>query len=94
MITIAVCYHNLLRRTTGLARETITLPEGTSLRGALLYLAQRHGSSLQKMLFEPEGDVSVHLVVFRDKRLLRPDQHDAVLCDGEELMLFPAISGG
>jgi len=94
MIIVTVRYHNLLRRTTGLAEETITLPAGTSLRDALEHLAQRYGPALREMLFEPEGNVSLHLVIFRNRRLVRPDQHDAPLTDGEELMLFPALSGG
>ena len=94
MITVTVRYHNLLRRMTGVKEETITLPAGTSLREALEHLAQRHGPKLRGMLFEPEGGVSLHLVVFHNQRLVRPDQHDAPLSDGEELMLFPAIAGG
>ena len=94
MITISVRYHNLLRRGAGLEKETFTLPEDASLGDALLYLAQRHGSPLREMLLEPEGGISVHLVVFRDDQLVHPDQHDDSLSDGQELMLFPAISGG
>ncbi len=94
MITITVRYHNLLRRMTGVKEETITLPVGASLRDALEHLAQRHGPALQEMLFEPDGGISLHLVVFRDQQLVLPDQHDTPLTDGEELMLFPAIAGG
>jgi len=94
MITISVRYHNLLRRGAGLEKETFTLPEDASLRDALLYLAQLHGPPLQEMLLNPEGGISLHLVVFRDEKLVHPDQHDAPLSDGQELMLFPAISGG
>jgi len=94
MITVTVHYHNLLRRGAGLKKETFTLPKGASLRDALLYLAQRHGPTLREMLLDPDRGISLHLVVFRDDQLVRPDQHDALLSDGEELMLFPAISGG
>ena len=94
MITISVRYHNLLRRGAGLEKETFTLPEGASLRDAVLYLAQLHGTPLREMLLESEGGISLHLVIFRDGQLVRPDQHDASLSDGQELMLFPAISGG
>ncbi|MBL7183655.1 MAG: MoaD/ThiS family protein [Anaerolineae bacterium] len=94
MITVTVRYHNLLRRMTGVKEETISLPVGASLRDALEHLAQRHGPALQEMLFEPDGGISVHLVIFRNRQLVRPDQHDAPLTDGEELMLFPAIAGG
>jgi len=94
MITVTVRYHNLLRRGAGLEKETLTLPKDASLRDAFLHLAQRHGSPLREMLLDPEGGISLHLVVFRDDQLVRPDQHDASLSDGQELMLFPAISGG
>ena len=94
MITISVRYHNLLRRGAGLEKETFTMPEGASLRDAMIHLAQLHGSPLQEMLLEPEGGISLHLVVFRDDQLVHPDQHDASLSDGQKLMLFPAISGG
>ena len=94
MITLSVRYHNLLRRGAGLGKETFTLPQGATLRDALRYLAQLHGSPLREMLLEPEGGISLHLVVFRDDQLVHPDQHDVPLSDGQELMLFPAISGG
>jgi len=94
MITITVRCHNLLRRMTGVKEEAITLPAGASLREVLEHLAQRHGPALRRMLFEPEGSVSLHLAVFRNQRLVLPDQHDVPLSGGDELMLFPAIAGG
>ena len=94
MITVTVRYHNLLRRMASLAEETIPLPAGASLRDALEHLAQRHGPMLREMLFEPEGGVSVHLAIFRNRQLVRHDQHDAPLSADNKLMLFPAIAGG
>ena len=94
MITVTVRYHNLLRRMTGVKEETISLPVGASLRDALEHLAQRHGPALQEMLFEPDGGISLHLAVFYNRQLVRPDQHDAPLSADDELMLFPAIAGG
>jgi len=94
MISVTVRYHNLLLRIAGVAGETISLPAGASLHDALERLAQRHEPPLREMLFEPEGDISPHLAIFCNRRLVRPDQHDAPLADGDELMLFPAIAGG
>ena len=103
MISVTVRYHNLLLRIAGVAGETISLPAGApvpgpgtgaSLHDALERLAQRHEPPLRKMLFEPEGDISPHLAIFCNRRLVRPDQHDAPLADGDELMLFPAVAGG
>jgi len=94
MISVSVRYHNILRQVAGSAEETVTLPAGTSLRGALEHLAERHGAHLRAMLFTPEGDVAAHLVVFRNRKLIHQDQRHLPLADGDELMLFPAISGG
>ena len=94
MITVTVRYHNLLRRMTGVAEETITLPEGASLRDALERLAQRHGPALQEMFFEPDGGISLHLAIFCNRQLVRHGQHDTPLSADDELMLFPAIAGG
>ena len=94
MITVTVRYYNALRRRAAVERETISLLCGTSLHTALEQLAERHDSRLREMLLAPQGGLASHLVVFRNRQLLRPDQHDDLLADGDELMLFPAVSGG
>jgi molybdopterin converting factor small subunit len=87
-------YHNILRRHTGIERETIQLPAETSLHGALEKVADRYGPHLRDMLFASDGTVTNHLVVFHNGQLARQDAHTVQLADGDELMLFPAISGG
>ncbi len=94
MIHIHLHYHNMLRRVTGLERETVELPPGASLYGALETIAGRYGPALREMLFLPDGTVASHLVVFRNGQLARDDARTLELADGDELMLFPAISGG
>jgi len=94
MINVHIIYHNMLRRRTGVERETIELPAGASLYGTLENVAARYGSHLREMLFAPDGTVANHLVVFRNGQLAREDARTVQLVDGDELMLFPAISGG
>lgn len=94
MITIRVKYHNVLRHMAALAEETVEMPAGTSVRAVLGHLAERHGAPLRDALLAPDGEISSHLVVFRNRKLMRPEQHDDPLADGDELMLFPAIAGG
>jgi len=93
-IRVTVQYHNILRARAGIASETLDLPEGITLRGLLQHVAETHGSVLREVLFSAEGAVSSHLVVFRNRQLLPAMDRDAVLADGDELMLFPAIAGG
>jgi molybdopterin converting factor small subunit len=94
MITVSVRYHNMLRHRTGVEGEVVELPDGTDLSAVLEILAERHGQSLRQMLFAPDGSVSPHLVIFGNGQLLPQDQRLSPLSDGDELMLFPAISGG
>lgn len=94
MITVSVHYHNMLRRGAGVAQETLSLADPISLREALVHLADAHGKRLREMLFSPQGETVSHLVVFRNRKLVPYDQHDTLLSDGDDLMLFPAISGG
>jgi len=93
-ITISVRYHNMLRHHTGVAQEAVMLPEGTGLCAALEQLISRHDPGLKSMLLTSDGAISPHLVIFCNQRLVRCDQGDVMLADGDELLLFPAISGG
>lgn len=91
---ITVQYHNVLRRAAGLGQKELCLPHGASVRDALNYLSETSGSALQALLLTPEGEVVPHLVVFRNRKLVTHAQFNTELIDGDELKLFPAISGG
>jgi molybdopterin converting factor small subunit len=93
LITVSVRYHNVLRQIAGRERETVTLATGT-LHALLEQLAEAHGPALQTLLFGADGQVSAHLVVFRNQQLVPRAQSQLVLADGDDLMLFPAVSGG
>lgn len=93
MISVSVRYHNMLRQITGLPEETVRLSAPT-LSALLEHLAEVHGPSLRTMVFGSDGQVSTHLVVFRNQQLAPRGQGDLALADGDVLMLFPAISGG
>jgi molybdopterin converting factor small subunit len=93
MISVSVRYYNMLRQITGLREETVSLSDPT-LSALLEHLAEVHGPALRTMFFDPEGRVSTHLVLFRNQRLAPRAQGDLALADGDELRLFPAISGG
>jgi len=102
MIAVEVRYYNMLRHQTGAQRESVALPPGTALRAALEHLVTLHGPRLREMLFTRGGELSPHLVIFHNQRLVRHDHGRSsgdpgpglALADGDELMLFPAISGG
>lgn len=93
-MNIHIHYHNMLRRRTGVERESFQMPDASSLYDALEKVAARYGPHLHEMLFAPDGTVANHLVVFHNGQLARQAARTVPLADGDELMLFPAISGG
>jgi molybdopterin converting factor small subunit len=86
----------VLRSAAGVVEEAVSVPADASLQHVLARLGELHGPSLGSMLFEPEGSLVSHLVVFRNRKLVPSTQDQAAqrLVDGDELMLFPAVSGG
>ncbi len=94
MITITVRYHNILRNHAGLEQESLELPQGTGVGEAIRHLAERHGPGLSAMLLSPEGGISSYLVIFLNGQLVFPAKQPLPLAGGDELKLFPSISGG
>jgi molybdopterin converting factor small subunit len=94
MIGVTVYYYNMLRLHTGLAQERLELPEGTEVAAAIRHLAERHGPALAELLLSPSGGLASHLVVFVNQQLVFPGGPAGLLADGDEVKLFPAISGG
>jgi molybdopterin converting factor small subunit len=46
------------------------------------------------MLLSPSGELASHLVVFVNGKPVYPSREPVSLADGDEIKLFPAISGG
>jgi molybdopterin converting factor small subunit len=92
-IEVTIQYHNILRRGAGLNEEQMRLPAESSVADALEQLTATR-ASLRSLLFTAEGDLASHVVVFRNRRLVMHHQFDVLLVDGDELKLFPAVSGG
>lgn len=93
-VSVTVHYYNMLRLHAGLASERLELPEGTEVVDAIRYLAGQHGSVFAEMLLTPSGGLASHLVVFVNQQLVFPGGPAPSLADGDEVKLFPAISGG
>jgi len=94
MISVTVHYRNILRQRAGMDHENLELPNGVDVSIAVRRLAGRHGPGLAEMLLSPAGEVSHHLVIFVNRQRVLPGQHSVSLAGGDEIVLFPTISGG
>jgi MoaD family protein len=93
-LAVTVQYYNIFRRAAGFDQQEVHLPGGASVRHALDRLAATAAPTLRELLFTPEGEIVSHVVIFRNGKLVPHDQLHTELADGDQLKLFPAVSGG
>ena len=76
------------------ADSFLEYPEGTSVRELLDSLRQRAGES-EDQLFSRNGDLHSHLVLMiNGTRIYKDDIESLTLSEGDEIALFPPVSGG
>jgi molybdopterin converting factor small subunit len=90
-MNISLRYYNLVADLLGRREELRAVPADTTLH-ELLDALSCENASLGRLLPVAAGDLGGRLRLFRNGRfVLDPDEP---LADGDELRLFPAISGG
>jgi molybdopterin converting factor small subunit len=92
--SVVIHYHGLLRRVTGLAQETLELAPGTTLRHLLQMLADEHEDRLREAPLTEGKSAWTQVVVFRNEALVGAEEGDTILAEGDEVGLFPRVSGG
>lgn len=92
--TVTVECYNIFRRAAGFDQQEVRLLDGASVRCVLDRLAATSAPALRDLLFTPEGELLSYVVIFQNGKLVSHDELDTELADGDELKLFPAVSGG
>lgn len=77
-------------RIDGVDRVTV---DGDTIAQVLGSLTSRH-PGLSALVWHDEGVLSPVLVVFLNDEQVAPDALGTPVCDGDEIMLVPAIEGG
>ena len=90
MLTIE--YTAQLRRSAGVAGETIELRPGETLREVALRLAERHGDDLRRQLVNQDGTLERSVLVFVGDEQVT--DYNAPLKDGQTITFAAPISGG
>ncbi len=89
---IHVFYSAQLSMVTGCERETIALPDPSTVAECLDALVARHGESVGRLLRDEQGIRRSLVVCVNDKHVYELDRVN--LTDGDEVVLLTAISGG
>jgi MoaD family protein len=90
-IRVSVKYHNIVADFVGRREERREMAAGATIRDFLGTLAAE-STSFKKLAFTTEGQASGHVRLFRNGQAVL--DLDEPLVEGDEMRVFPTISGG
>jgi molybdopterin synthase sulfur carrier subunit len=84
-----------LAETAGTKEVTVAAGPGDTFRDAFDQLLDAH-PELREDVLDEDGDIRDHIRVLRNDKnpFVADDGYDTVLEEGDELALFPPVSGG
>jgi molybdopterin converting factor small subunit len=91
VIQVSIRYYNIVADLLGKQTERRALPPGTTAQGLIEALA-RESQPFGRFALTEAGQPRGHLRLFRNAQAV-PDLAE-VLADGDEIRVFPTISGG
>ena len=94
---VRVDYLGSIRQTLGVKQaEQVDLAEDASVSDLLLLLAEKHGESFEKSVYEPKGlDLKpFHILSINGLLLNQLNGIETKLKDGDHVVLMPVVTGG
>ncbi|MCL2863799.1 MAG: MoaD/ThiS family protein [Methanimicrococcus sp.] len=72
----------------------VELSEETNLKGVLADMAAQYPAGLE-LLFDKDGSIRRHLIIqVNKKRIAASKAEEVILKDGDEVVVYPPVSGG
>jgi molybdopterin converting factor small subunit len=93
-IEVRVRLYGILRDMAGRAEECLAVDPGITLCALVTGPLAERFPKMRPALLTADGAMSPHLVCFHNANLLTAQGADVALDDGDEIRVFPAISGG
>jgi molybdopterin synthase sulfur carrier subunit len=97
VLKVTVDYLGSIRQTLGLKQaEQVELKDGSSVCDLLSLLAEKHGESFKKAVYEPKGlDLKPFYILSINGLLLNQLKGiETKLKDGDRVILMPVVTGG
>jgi len=91
MITVHIRYYNLAADYMRIKREDRDLPRGSTCLDLVILLAGGN-DSFRRLAMNDDGSLSSRLRLFRNGNIVF--NMDEILQQGDEVIIFPAVSGG
>lgn len=85
-----------IKEIIGQREVEIELPENSRLSDLITNMVEKWGNDIASRLLEPGGNniLSYIRLMVNGKDIAFLDGLDTVLCDGDEVIIFPPVSGG
>ncbi|MCL4395360.1 MAG: MoaD/ThiS family protein [Chloroflexi bacterium] len=90
---VHVRYFNVLADYAGTKRADVRVPEGTTLKAFLEHLLKSNPPRFQEAILSANA-LHSYLRLFWNDQLVTDQEYARLLVDGDEIFVFPAISGG
>ena len=92
-VTVYVHYYSILADYVSARQADVTLKQGATVAQLLSYLVDSNPAAFKNIMMNG-AKRSAFVRVFRNGELVSEENEQAVVSDGDEYKLFPAISGG
>lgn len=93
MDSIRVRYFGILAGHAGKRADDVAVQDGTTLGQLLDHLVEIKPESFRAAIFDQKG-LNPLVRVIHNQRSVESAGLDAALADGDEILLFPVVSGG
>lgn len=88
-------YYAMVRDAAGKRAETLSLPEGSTVRDLITRLVAIYGGKLRGYMYDDEGRLLDYLMFSVNEQDIRSlDGYETVLSDGDRVLVMPPIGGG
>jgi molybdopterin converting factor small subunit len=92
-MNVTIEYFAQARDAAGVVREVVELVAPCTVQGLIVRLAQERGGRLAALVLTADGRLSSSVLLAVGERQVPADQ-PLPLCDGDQVLVMPAVSGG
>ncbi len=93
-ITVKVKYFAELRDITKKREEVFQMKKGSTVFDVFTKLSEVYGETLSSQVFTPDKQLSKDYMLLLNGRNFETPHREAILQDGDEVVILPPVAGG
>ncbi|MCP8308974.1 MAG: MoaD family protein [archaeon] len=93
-ISINLKYFAMIRDITGKKEESLSLKKGYGIMDLLIKLTEIYGEKIFQFIFDEKREIRENLTFLINGQVIKSENLNRKLKDGDILVILPPISGG